>query len=130
MLINFCLFENLLICVLFQNTFYISRNLDLRGRKARKVPKILPEPKRKNLLAVNLLKVSWYEHLKNSKTIYRIFSFLFLGSKSGSGKSKSSSANSSPKHPYTATSSSAMSAAEKRVQMMKKKATKKTDKKK
>ncbi|XP_022167030.1 integrator complex subunit 12 [Myzus persicae] len=49
--------------------------------------------------------------------------------KSSSSKSKSSSANSSPKH-YPPTSSTMMSVMEKRVQMMKKKAAKKTEKKK
>ncbi|VVC31804.1 Hypothetical protein CINCED_3A009812 [Cinara cedri] len=49
--------------------------------------------------------------------------------KASPSKSKSSSANSSPKH-YPPTSSTMMSAMEKRVQMMKKKAAKKTEKKK
>jgi len=79
----------------------------------------------KNYQAVKFLKT----FINYKITINGIF-ILFLDAKASPSKSKSSSANSSPKHPYLATSNSAMSAAEKRVQMMKKKANKKTDKKK
>lgn len=64
----------------------------------------------------------------NCKISLNYICFL-LGAKASSSKLKSSSANSSPKH-YLPNHIPVMSAMEKRVQMMKKKAAKKSEKKK